>query len=138
MSLITTFLNTKEPTKKILFMQNYNENETLIGSKKLRKGKEEIRYRGKTYKIDINNIGFIKGRSIFYFVDVINGQQTIGKNILPLTADELDLFVAKRTLSNVLLNIGHKPMDHMTLLFLIAGVICGIPLGMILGPYLVV
>jgi len=126
----------REPRRRVIFFESYSGLETVVKIKKLRKGEREIRYRNKVFRLELDSVGFVKGRKMFYLVDLVDGQQVFSKNVLPITPEELDLFVARRTLSDVLLRLGHKPTETMTLLFLLAGIVCGMPLGMVLAPYL--
>lgn len=112
----------------VIFMQKINGTYHRIGSKVLRGGKKDVRYKGHAYVIDINKPVYRRRNRIFYMMDIdtINpGQIEIGTATCPVSADLVDCILEQelpRQFSNALTK--GKGIDGSIILIIVIGAIC--------------
>lgn len=78
---------------KVIFMQSINGTYLRVGSKMLRAGKKDIRFRKHAYVVDINKPVYRSRNTVLYFMDVDPtrpGQIETGTAMSPVSADLID------------------------------------------------
>ena len=98
-----------------------------------------INHQGKSFKIDINEAVFRKGKTFYYFCDLDNQQQIIGdKDTLESILDPalFKTFVADQIVSQLVNSMAIKPNIMEFLIYILCGLGGGVCIGMIIGGFL--
>jgi len=119
-----------------VFTVNQNEVQNVIGLKRIKPTMEKVSFRNKTFLLQIEYPSYIKGKKIFYFFNLKDGQLLFNKtseNSI-INPEIIDSILSKSIINQLTSNLNTKWKVELPMILCSAGF--GGMLGFIIGSYI--
>ncbi len=121
----------------VVFTVKEQEVHTVISRKKVRPTDKTVRFRKKTFPIDMNFPTYQRGLRLFFFVDINDGQVLLNETSKEsiINPEMIDAIMSQKIVSQLTTNLSGNAMK-MSILAIIMGALIGTPIGIIIGGYI--
>lgn len=116
-----------------IFIVKKKDSYTVLGKRRFKASKKTIRFKGRTYLVDVVNATYSRGLKSFYFID-IEGSQIVfkGNKVSNYDPDVLDMILSKSIVKQLTANIGDNSYA-LNIMTLVVGAVMGGLLGYIIA-----
>lgn len=116
---------------KVVLLQRFNDELSIVKSIESNEIKPLIRYRNKSYKLNLNNVGYVNKIQKIYFLNIENGSQyTFIEIKAEMNPDQLDVLMATKIIKELASGIIDNKKEKI--LMILIGFIIGLILGLLI------
>lgn len=118
-----------------VFTKNEYEVQNVVGIKKITSTTDKVSYKNKTYIVQTEFPSYIKGKKIFYFFNLKEGQLLFNKTSVNsvINPEIIDSILSKNIINQLTSNLNSKWKVELPLM--IFSCLFGAMLGFIIGNY---
>ena len=126
--------NLKKDHYVMLYVRKVNGTNSVVWKKKLKQGTRSVSFQKKTYIIDYNKVIYRKANTYVLMLD-LDGEQLMVQGQESLVSPELIDSILRRHLGSQIVN-GLTQGFAANIVQIILGVAIGLPIGIIVSPYI--